>query len=267
MDRRSSFYKRTIDKWVKNRDVNILIVGGGNTDREVFRELGFVNVTISNLDERMKGSGFYPFNWSYQDAENLSFQDNSFDFAIIHMALHHCSSPHRALLDMYRVAKQGVILFESRDSFTMRLALYLGLAQNYEHAAVFYNDCKYGGVGNTNIPNFVYRWTEPEVEKTINSYAPYAKHNFYYSYGYDLPSTGRLRRKVSLGNIFRYFPDLLSLPFTLFRLFYFRLLPKQQNLFACFIKKPDLEEECFEWLKYENGKFTFNKEWADNYYR
>jgi len=260
MNKRISFYKATIDKWIKNRDANILVVGGGENDCEVFKELGFSNTTISNLDERMKGNEYHPFIWSYQDMENLSFEDNAFDFVIVHAALHHCFSPHRALLNMYRVAKQGVIIFESRDSFVMKFVEYFGLTQTYEHSAVFYNDCKYGGVANSTIPNYVYRWTEREIEKTINSFAPYAKHQFHYDFGYDLPRSAQWRKGE----------DYKMLIVYLSRVFYslfIRVFPKQQNLFACFIEKPDLEKDHFEWLKYNDGKVNFNKEWANKYYK
>ena len=144
MNKRSSFYKQTIGKWIKNKGDQILVVSGGHNDSEVFKDLGFDNVTIANLDERMKGNEFQPFEWSYQNAGNLSFEDNSFEFVIVHAGLHHCYSPHRALLEMYRVATRGIIILESRDSFVMKIISYLGFTQKYEHAAVFYNSCKYG---------------------------------------------------------------------------------------------------------------------------
>ncbi len=135
---RISFYEENVEKWIKNRSVNILVVAGGETDCNVFKGLGFVNVTISNINQGVanKIDQYAPFKWCYQDAENLSFDENSFDFVIVHAALHHCFSPHRALLNIYRVAKQGVILFEARDNLLMRLAEFLGIAQTYEHMAV-----------------------------------------------------------------------------------------------------------------------------------
>lgn len=260
MDRRIAHYKKTIDKWLQHRGDRILVVAGGKIDSEVFKELGFNNVTISNLDKRMKGNEFQPFEWSCQNAENLSYEDNSFDFVVVHSGLHHCYSPHRALLEMYRVAKRGVIMFESRDSFVMKIVIYLGLTETYERAAVYYDSCKYGGVQNTDIPNFVYRWTEREIEKTINSYAPLAPHRFFYSYSNDTPCTPKRRKKgnykVVLVNILRPFYFLFT-----------RIFPRQQNLFACYIEKPNLHKDHFEWLKYKEGKLVFNKEWADSYYK
>ena len=38
---------------------------------------------------------------------------------------------------------------------------------------------RFGGQRNTPIPNYVYRWTRREVEKTVLAFAPVAKHRFF----------------------------------------------------------------------------------------
>ena len=260
MTKRSLFYMATLDRWLKSRESKILVVAGGETDRFVFEELGFSSVTISNVDERVTGKEFDPFEWSYQNAEELSFEDNSFDYVVVHAGLHHCYSLHRALLEMYRVARQGVIMFESRDSFVMRIIIGLGLTQTYEHAGVYVNSYQFGGVQNSDIPNYVYRWTEREVEKTINSYAPYAPIRFRYSYGNDLPRSSGLTKsegyKMVLVHALRPFYSVFSY-----------LFPRQQNMFACFVEKPDVQSQHFDWLTYEDGNLRFNKDWGDRYYK
>jgi hypothetical protein len=45
-------------------------------------------------------------------------------------------SPHRALLEMYRVARKCVIAFESRDSLLIRTAVRFGLMLDYELNAI-----------------------------------------------------------------------------------------------------------------------------------
>ena len=179
-DARIDHYEATISCWIKDIDDSILVVAGSYNDRDVFNKLGYSNVTISNLDTRIEKDEFMPFDWSYQDAENLTYPDKSFDYVVVHEGLHHCFSPHRALLSMYSVARKGIIFFEARDSFVMQVAAYFNFTLNYEHSAVFYNDMKYGGVNNTSIPNYIYRWTEREVEKTIRSFYPYAKPEIHY---------------------------------------------------------------------------------------
>ncbi len=89
--------------------------------------------------------------------QNLPYNDNSYDYVITHASIHHCSKLHAAILEMLRVAKCGIIFIESRDCFLTRLSCSLGLSEIYEYSAV--NDNR-GGVDSTNVPNFVYQWTE-----------------------------------------------------------------------------------------------------------
>ena len=87
---------------------------------------------------------------------------------------------------MYRVSRKGLLVFEARDSIVMRVMEKLQLVQVYEATAVHMNDCRFGGVNNTEIPNFIYRWTEREVEKTIQSYSPLYRDCFINRFGLKL---------------------------------------------------------------------------------
>ena len=107
----------------------MLVVAGGGADRDAFLAAGFENVTISNIDDSGADDAYAPYAWSYADAEALPFDDGSFDWAVVSAGLHHCASPHRALLELYRVARRGLLAIESRDSLLMRLALRLGAAE------------------------------------------------------------------------------------------------------------------------------------------
>lgn len=255
MDNRLAFYKSTVEKWITDKEKKILIVAGGDRDFIVFRELGFTNVTISNLDPRMSVEDYLPYPWVYQDAENLTFPDNSYDIVVIHAALHHCYSPHRALLSLYRVAREGVLFIESRDSILMQFLVKFGFTIDYEHNAVVANDFIYGGVENSAIPNYVYRWTEREVEKTILCYNPLAPHRFRFLYGNDMPRILDMRQNAS-------FKRFLIRAMKSLYLIFILLFPKQQNLFACYIEKPDVFKNHFEWLEYKDGKWGINKKWA-----
>jgi ubiquinone/menaquinone biosynthesis C-methylase UbiE len=259
-DTRISFYQNTIDKWITDKNASILVVGGGETDREVLYGLGFTNVIISNLDSRLKIDEFAPYQWSFQKAEELSYGKHEFDFVVVHAALHHCESPHRALLEMYRVAKVGAIAFESRDSLLMKFLEKVNMTPSYEHVAVYYNDGKFGGVNNTEIPNYIYRWTERDIEKTVHTYAPYAKHKFQYKYGNDVPSSVGLQQKATIKQLVIY----IAKPF--YQIFIL-LFPKQQNLFAFYIEKPNVPEDLHEWLKVDGENIRFNYEWAKEVYK
>lgn len=259
---RNKFYQEVVNKLIFPKSQSILVCGAGDLDKRIFEESGFENVTISNLDVRANAKDFAPFKWSFQNAESLSFVDKSFDYVIIHAAIHHASVPHKVLTEMYRVAKKGVLAFEARDSLLMRFLERLELTQIYEHAAVYFNDCRYGGVNNTEIPNFVFRWTEREVEKTIQAYAPYYKHKITYKYGSAFPCTPDLEIK---GQIKSYILKFLRPFYWLFS----KAFPRQQNLFAFFVEKPQTYESLFPWLKYDKkqNKVTFNKEWGQKKYK
>lgn len=78
---------------------------------------------------------------------------------------------------MYRIASSGILGFEPYRNLFTTLGVALGFEQKYEIAAVFHNDRKYGGVENTAIPNFIYRFTSSDIRRTIQSWSPIAGHN------------------------------------------------------------------------------------------
>lgn len=229
-----SFYLETIKRLVAEGKLDpaapTLVVAGGPTDRAVLLEAGFSQVTISNLDERMKGDEFAPYAWAFIDGEELPAEPGQYTQVIEHMGLHHCGSPHRALLEMYRCAASAVLVFENRDSLTMRLATRFGFVPVYEFEAVADNGYRYGGYRNSAIPNAVYRWTEREVEKLLASWDPAHAVPVRYFYNLRLPH-GRI---AMIGNPLVRLAFRASLvPFSLVA----RLLPRQMNEFGFFIDK------------------------------
>lgn len=151
-----------------SKDDKTLVVCGGALDQDALEALGLADYTITSLyDEEAIGIK----NYRRQDVQDLSFEDGSFDNAIVHAGLHHCASPHKALCEMYRVARKNVIVFEAQDSALMRLFVRLGLALEYELDAVVKHRTS-GGVDNLPIPNYIYRWTQREIEKLVRSLDP-----------------------------------------------------------------------------------------------
>lgn len=261
MDDRERFYERTVSDLVQPLDATILVCGGGDLDKRVLERIGYRNVTISNLDSRMTGCEYAPYLWKLENAESLSFPDDSFDYALIHAAVHHAASPHRVLTEMYRVARRGMLVIEARDALLVRIMEALGVTESYEHSAVYYNGGEHGGVNDTGIPNYIYRWTEREVEKTIQAYAPHVKHTFAYRYGTAAPNAWRLARG---GRAAQAAMALASLGYRGLA----RLTPKQQNLFAFYVAKPQHGAPLFPWLKLDSGtnRIGFNAEWAEQRY-
>jgi SAM-dependent methyltransferase len=178
------FYEVVIRKVGIPLDDSILVVCGSGDDGAILQSIGFRNVTISNLDDR--ANGVEPYKWAHQDAEQLTFTDASFDWVIVHSGLHHCGSPHKALIEMYRVCRKGLIAMEARDSLLMRLSVALGQTPQFENISIAING--YGGLRNGPLPNFIYRWTEREVRKTIETAAPHHEHDVRFFYRLDVPN-------------------------------------------------------------------------------
>lgn len=251
--------ERLMGEGILARDTRILVSCGGYLDRRVLAGLGFRNVVITNLDERMDADRFSPFEWSFQDAESLDFADDAFDFGIVHAGLHHCFSPHRALLELYRVSRRGILVFEPYDNLITRLGVRLGFGQDYEHAAVARNALRNGGVRNSSIPNYVYRWTAGEIVKTVRSYAPHAEHRFEFNHALRIP-WHRLRRRrnpLPLWGMRLAFPLLKALGL---------LFPTQTNEFCALVLKPELPQDLHPWLKLDAGTVALDAAWLGQYY-
>ncbi|GAA1840630.1 sugar transferase [Asanoa iriomotensis] len=244
---------------VLHRDMRILVVCGGRTDQEVLAAAGFRRVVISNIDATDPVTDFAPYTWSYQDAERLTYPDRSFDFCLVHSGLHHCYSPHRALLEMYRVSRAGMLVIEPYDNLLTRLGVKLGFGQEYEHAGVFCNRCHQGGVANTPIPNYVYRWTEREIVKTVHCAAPHARHDIVFIHKMRLPWTQlRNRRNRLLYRVVRVAQPALKVVEA--------CAPRQSNNFAALVLKPDLPGALHPWLRHDGKGFILDDEWMTSRY-
>jgi SAM-dependent methyltransferase len=239
---------------------SVVSVCAGIREQEVFSRVGLVDATITNIDERDAGDRYAPFRYSYQDAHNLTFADGSFDFAFVTDGLHHCSAPHQALLEMYRVARKGIIVVESRDSLLMRTATRLGLSPEYEVEAVIGSEFVRGGTDNTCVPNYIYRWTEVEFEKTIRSFNPVGRHAFRFFYGLNLPYelAGWKKHSVKLRVIRVADPLLRGLT---------RLFKRQCNTLAMVALKPRIPDDLWPWLAVDDRQIVFNRLYADRHYK
>jgi hypothetical protein len=129
---------------------------------------------------------------------------------------------------MYRVARKCAVAFESRDSLMMRTAARLGLTMDYEIISVTPDGR--GGVADTGVPNFIYRWTEREIRKTIASYDPARIQKIAFFYDLRIP----IQRFTASGNQLLRLAGLLVEPLS--RIFA-SLFPTQCNEFAFAISK------------------------------
>lgn len=176
---------------------SILTACAGHAEIRLFSGMGYLNVTHTNLDtecgtvpratsrEHPKTDNVGSF--SQADVQALPYPNEEFDWTFVSDGLHHVSRPHLALTELYRVAKKGVLVIESRDGFFMRFARKLGFTHDFEINWRLLSTRTSGGKDFGPIPNFVYRWTESEFEKTITSFEPAYKDSFFFFYGLCLP--------------------------------------------------------------------------------
>jgi SAM-dependent methyltransferase len=216
---------------VVDRSDSVLAVCAGERERDLLADRGFKRVVISNLE--LEGD-MAPFEWSRQDAQALGFEDGSFDVAVVVAGLHHCASPHRALVEMYRVARKGILAVEARESLLTRAAVRFGLASEYELDAVAAHDYESGGVDDTSVPNFVYRWKEQEFRKVIRSADPTGEPSFRFFYALDVP------RRVPAARVIE--PALTAAA---------SVFPRLSNTMAMVALRP---RELWPWLVRKDGR-------------
>jgi SAM-dependent methyltransferase len=221
----------------------VLVVCGGAKDEASLREAGLKNFQLSNIG----GSEMI-------DVENLSYPDGAFDAVVVHSGLHHCASPHRGLLEMYRVAKRCVVLFEPADNLVTRLGQKLGVGQTYEFAAVQGNRLECGGCRNTSVPNWVYRFTASEIRQTINCAAPFGPHHFTFHYRTRIPWRQLRARRNKL-------PLMLATVAAPFLRVIDAIGPVASNNLAAVIVKPDLPSGGFAWLERQGSDWVANPAW------
>ncbi len=237
-NKRKLFYIKMINNIIFNKNAKILVAGATKYDADIFKESGFLNVTISNLDQN---GNYTPYKHSSQDLRNLNLDSQSYDYVVANACIHHTSKPHNAILEMYRVARKGIIVIEGNDSFFIKLTNYFNLSQEYEHSAISNKDnsSDKGGVDNTNIPNFVYRWTKREIYKLISSYEPQYIHKIYYFYDSDFEGYKSVRALK--------FQKVFLTILEIFAKLYFKIFSSEKNLFCFFINKEERQTQT--WLK------------------
>ena len=214
-DTRYQPYIENIKKYI-SLEKKILVVGANHKDVIIFSALGYKNVLFSNLflDDFKKDMLenkeymriFDNVNIKEINMTSIPFEDNSFDFCTTSASLHHCSKPHSALLEMYRVSKKGVIFIEGRDSILSKLLTKAGILEEYEYSSIDADQYQNkGGMDGTTIPNYVFKWTEREVEKLIKSYKPTIKHVYKYNYYFTNDNLANIRGKSFLNNMLNIF--------------------------------------------------------------
>ncbi|WP_282638333.1 class I SAM-dependent methyltransferase [Sphingobacterium thalpophilum] len=223
--------KGTINHWLQNQFFNCvkpitayksaswLTVGDAyGHDANYLIENGVLNVIATDINDAFlavsKEVGLIE-NYSAENAENLSFEDNSIDYILCKETYHHFPRPYAALYEMVRVAKKGIVIIEPQDPILkMPFLLFMNnVLEKIKYGLVnkiWKNRFSYEPVGN-----FVYKVSEREMEKfaaglnlpmvAIKSFNP----NFWFQGSDKIPAirADRRFRQILLKKGFR---DVLS---------------------------------------------------------
>lgn len=101
-------------------DGSWLTIGDGRWGLDSIRlkNLGIKKVLCTDIAETFLAKSLQQGlieNYRIEDAENLTLNDDSFDFVFCKESLHHFPRPYLAVYEMLRVAKKAVILVEPND--------------------------------------------------------------------------------------------------------------------------------------------------------
>ncbi len=247
------FYAKVINeltsKKVLKTDARILVLCAGKTDSTVLQHLGFTNVTMSSISPEREKTGSavnQAYKWIKEDASSLSLPDNSFDFVIEHSGLHHLPCPQKAITEMYRVASTGILAFEPARNFITSIGVALGFGQEYEVEAVSSNQFALGGLNDTAIPNYVYRFTRSDIVQCLQAFAPIARHKYRFWFATRIPERLLMMDNPIKGAAFRMLAPFIRLAGM--------TIPCLANNMAFYVAKPSMPEDLLPWLEVREGK-------------
>jgi hypothetical protein len=112
----------------------------------------------------------------------------------------------------------------------MKISVKLNFSEDFEKSALSQN---VGGVDGSNVPNYVYRWTEREVKKLFYSYQPDKKINIIFNY------QNNIFNEILTNNSIKRI--ILTLSYIFLKIIFF-LFPRQQNLMSIFIDKKNFKK-------------------------
>jgi SAM-dependent methyltransferase len=265
-----SQFARVLSSYVRKRNVDLsghtLIVGGSLEDVKVLRGIGFRRMTLSNIQtvsQSMIPSEYGPDIEAVRaDVEAMDLPSDSYDFVIAHDVLHHCRSPHIALGEMLRVSRRHVAILELNDSFCMTGLVKMKFTAPYEVTAVVHHNGESGGVRDSCIPNFAYRWNRNDMFKAVSSFLPEREFNLHVHSYWDFNVDGKslTRRKQTRLHVFTnllgpegFARTLRTLQPILNRI---PVVHGQGNKFFCWIEKKDVLKP---WLARDGNAIVFNR--------
>ncbi|PYQ65142.1 MAG: hypothetical protein DMF54_11925 [Acidobacteria bacterium] len=118
----------------------LVICCGSGMDAEYLIRRGArvvaMDISIGCLQRaRVRGARYgLEFTLVRGDADDLPFSDASFDYTFVHDGLHHLTEPERAIREMARVSRLGILISEPADASLTRLLTRAHIMKPYEEA-------------------------------------------------------------------------------------------------------------------------------------
>ena len=162
--------KSSLDYWRHNRirnSIKALItntknkkwitIGDGRfgTDANFLLTSGCSNVTATDISEELLAIGArkkFITRYAAQNAEKITYKDDSFDYALCKEAYHHFPRPVIALYEMLRISKYGIVLIEPNDQANIQIPFINSFTQKHQFES---------------IGNYVYSLSRHEIEKIM----------------------------------------------------------------------------------------------------
>lgn len=268
-----NLFKQALQDCVRAEKISltgsVLIVGGSYRDANVLYRVGFRRITLSNI-EPMADAEKIPMPGAeltiiHADLERLDIPNATYDIVLAHEVLHHCRSPHKALLEMLRVSRTHVILMEPNDSTTMRAFVKLRFSFPYELTAVTANDFAKGGVQNSTVPNYIYRWDRRVLYQTAAASMPESEFSLhvrqYWDFNVDKQELAR-RSETRIGSFTKILsPALFLVGLRLFQSIANRIpwLSREGNKFFGCITRNGVWKP---WIVRNGETFEFNRNYT-----
>ncbi|MBV6438649.1 MAG: class I SAM-dependent methyltransferase [Haliscomenobacteraceae bacterium CHB4] len=228
-----------------------LTVGDGRygSDAHYLASKG-AEATASDISDALLREGAemgYISRFSKENAEALSFGDNAFDFVLCKESYHHFPRPMKALYEMLRVARKGVVLLEPVDHYIFTnffQAFFRSILSAINALGIlkllFGKEIKrhtYEDVGN-----YVYKISEREMEKVALGlnfpYVAFKGLNIYHKNGAEnVPVAGFSLKKLQVDVMTGVLDTLSFLKIT------------SPQLLAVVILKEEPTEDCLSELR------------------
>jgi len=152
-----------------------LILGDGKGVKEgrFIKKLGHHVTSTDLVDIWLKSAKVHNHidEYAVQDMENLTYDDNQFEYSLVKESLHHLQRPYKAIYEMYRVSSKGIIIIEPNDiNFHVDINMYNFETDvgnfKYEFSLNELMKCSYG----LDIKTVAYTFTNHPEEKYVKDY-------------------------------------------------------------------------------------------------